>query len=84
VGEDGHRPPRVDIPDVGYTDAPPGEVSPRCAWWLERFAAGWRPNRRIRAMGYEEATHWYGVYTSEYFDKLRPLYDAPITPALCP
>ena len=59
------RPPPV--PDVQtYWADPPPEQSPRCAWWLARIAAGWRPNRRIRTLGYHESSEWYGVYIWEF------------------
>ena len=66
-------PPRVD------SDwAPPGEpVSERCRYWEARIRAGWRPNRRIRTMGYEEAAAFFGVYNGEYVTVLAPLLRDP-------
>jgi len=38
----------------------------------ETIAGGWRPNRRIGAMGWEEAAEFYGVYAWELFNVIRP------------
>lgn len=65
-------PPRVD-PEAAWTN-PPETPSPRVAHWLDRFAAGWRPNRRIRQMGYYGAAEFFGVTIWEWRNVLWPLY----------
>lgn len=51
----------------------PPELSPRCQWWVERISAGWRPNKRIRTMGYYSSAWYFGVYIAEYLQVLSPL-----------
>lgn len=65
------NPPRVDNIETFWQHAPP-ERSPRCAHWLTRFDAGWRPNRRIAGMGYYESAEYYGVYIWEYINVISP------------
>jgi len=53
---------------------PASEQSDRCLWWVGRIQDdGWRRNRRISAMGYDEAAEWFGVYIWEYLHVLLPL-----------
>lgn len=67
------NPPRVGNHDT-YWSEPPPEPSPRLVWWLDRIIAeSWEPNRRISAMGYDEASEWYGIYIWECQRVLRPL-----------
>jgi len=73
------NPPRVSDRDVYWTQAPP-IPSARRSFWIERIAAGWRPNRRIRAMGYVEAAEFYGVYVWEYTEVLRPALSLGASP----
>jgi hypothetical protein len=40
-------------------------------YWANRIRQGWRPNRRIRAMGYDESAHWYGIYIWEQMHTLQ-------------
>lgn len=47
--------------------------SERCIAWEARIRAGWRPNRRLSQMGWEEKAKWYGVYNWEYIEVLAPL-----------
>ena len=57
-----------------YTIKPPEHVlSPRCVWWVKRIKSGWRPNRRIKSMGCDEAADYYGVYLGEYRYIISPL-----------
>ena len=56
-----------------YWTHPPPKMSPRCTWWVDRIADGWRPNKRIRKMGYDEAAEYYGVYIWEYLNVLKGL-----------
>ncbi len=65
------RPPKVAA-HYTYWNNPPPSQSPRCSWWLSRIAAGWTPNRRIRTMGYDESSEWYGVYIWEYLNRICP------------
>jgi hypothetical protein len=69
------RPPAVDD-RYRYWAQPPSVPSPRCEYWLQRIEQGWRPNRRIRGMGYDEAAEWYGVYIWEYLHKIAPAVEA--------
>lgn len=64
-------PPRVANFEE-YWAKPPPLPSPRLTYWLARFNAGWRPNRRISQMGYYEAAEWYGVWIWEYVKIIRP------------
>lgn len=50
----------------------PDDLSPRCSWWLRQIEVGWRPNRYIRRMGYDESAEWYGVYIAEYLHVIEP------------
>ncbi len=52
----------------------PTVLSERCRmWWSRILGQGWRPNRRIRTMGYDGAAHFYGVSVWEYLSILAPL-----------
>lgn len=65
-------PPRIK--DVErYWQEPPPEQSERCLWWVERFASGWRLNRRVGSMGYHERAEYYGVYVWELLNVLSPI-----------
>ena len=35
--------------------------------------AGWKPNRRISGMGYDDSAHFFGVYVWEYINVLSSL-----------
>lgn len=65
-------PPRVGDDLKYWTTAPP-ELSARCLWWENRIHAGWRPNKRIRSMGYFEASAYFGVHIWEWINALSPL-----------
>lgn len=54
-----------------YIEAAPDTASPRALWWVERINNGWRPNRRVKSFGYEEASKFYGVYIWEYVNIIR-------------
>ncbi len=54
-----------------WTDPPP-EPSARLAGWLAKIERGWRPNKRVRFMGYDESSRFYGVYVWEYLNVIRP------------
>lgn len=69
-----HAPARVKD-HRAYWTSPPAEQSPRCAWWIDRIKAGWRPNRRIRALGYDDSAEFFGVYIWEWLNVLSPLLD---------
>jgi hypothetical protein len=56
-----------------YWMDPPPERSDRCAEWVERIEAGWRRNRRIGMMGYDESAQFFGVYMWEWLNVLYPL-----------
>lgn len=54
-----------------WIEAPP-EPSPKLKRWLEKIQGGWRPNRRIRQMGYYESAEFFGVYIWEYMNVISP------------
>ncbi len=56
-----------------YWQAPPPEPSPKLKRWIARIKAGWRPNRRIRQMGYDEKAEFFGVYLWEYLNVIAPM-----------
>ena len=56
-----------------YWSEPPPEPSPKLAKWIEKICSGWKPNRRISVMSYEEASEFYDVYIWEYFNVIQPL-----------
>lgn len=56
-----------------YWNDPPPEPSPRLIPWIKKIQAGWKPNRRIRQMGYETRCDFFGVYLWEYWNVLIPL-----------
>ncbi len=56
-----------------YWMQPPPTQSERCAWWARRIEDGFIPNRRISAMGYDDAAEFYGVYVWEYLNVIAPL-----------
>ena len=69
------KPPKVgDVQD--YWAHPPAEPSARCSWWVGRFKAGFKPNRRISRMGYHPRAEFYGVYIWELINVISPLEDA--------
>lgn len=71
----GVNPPRVSN-HYDFWVYPPPEVSERCLWWQARIRGGWRRNRRIGMMGYDESAEWFGVYIWEYLNVLYPMLDA--------
>lgn len=64
--------PRVDDQYAYWGEAPP-EPSERLIEWLERFAKGWRRNRRLQSLGAEAAAKWFGVYQWEWTNVLWPI-----------
>lgn len=69
-----NNPTRVREPYLHISD-PPLVLSDRCQWWQQRIRDGWRPSRRIRAMGWSEAARYYGVYCWEYIYLLQPMFE---------
>jgi len=57
-----------------YWNNPPPSLSPRCQHWVNRIRNGWVPNRRVKQMGYDEASQFFGVYIWEYINILFPLF----------
>jgi hypothetical protein len=66
------KPPKVDDHYRYWGKAPP-ERSPRCQYWVDQIKRGWKRNRRIGMMGYDEGSEWFGVYIWEYQNVLMPL-----------
>lgn len=56
-----------------YWGEPPPEPSPRLSEWIQKFNDWWKPNRRIRQMGYHKSAEFYGVYIWEYINVIRPM-----------
>lgn len=54
-----------------WGDPPPGPTA-SLTKWMERIRCGWRPNKRIRQMGYHESAEFYRVYIWEYLNVLMP------------
>ena len=66
-----NAPPRVDDIERYWNDAP-HERSARCMFWIDRIKAGWRPNRRVRSMGYYALAEYLGVYIWELIFLISP------------
>lgn len=67
--------PPVDDIQKYWQNQPP-DPSPRLMEWLTRLARGWRPSCGVRALGYYEASRYYGVYIWEYLNVIRPWLDS--------
>ena len=65
-------PPRVPDYYAYWTDPPP-ELSARCRAWAVRIEQGWRRNKRVHSMGYDESAAYFGVYIWEYLHVILPL-----------
>lgn len=61
---------KIDV--TKYWLDPPPEPSAGLIRWLDKVRNGWRPNRRIRFMGYHDSAEFYGVYIWEYLHVLMP------------
>jgi hypothetical protein len=64
-------PKRVENVEEYWTKPPP-ERSPRCWYWLKQIENGWRPNKRVRSMGYHERADFYGVWIWESINVIDP------------
>jgi len=62
--------PRLDV--TRYWMEPPPEPTPALAKWMAKIKAGWRPNIRIRRMGYHSRAEFFGVYIWEYYHVIYP------------
>lgn len=56
-----------------YWTHPPPEPSPGLVKFMQKWRNGWRPNRRIRAMGYDECAEFLKVYIWEYLNVILPM-----------
>lgn len=56
-----------------YWNDPPPTPTDKCVMWQAKIDGGWRPNKRIRSFGYQEAAEFYGIYIWEYFNVIAPL-----------
>lgn len=65
-------PPRVHDHYAYWTDPPP-ELSARCRAWADRIEQGWRRNKRVGSMGYDQSAEHFGVYIWEYLNVIQPL-----------
>lgn len=68
------KPPRVEDVYAVWLEAPK-EHSARCLYWEDRIRRGWRPNKRIRGMGYSTSSEFYGIYVWEYLNVICPLLE---------
>lgn len=62
----------------------PGMPSMRLGWWLEYVSRGWRPDGRLRTLGYLDAAKWFGVYVWEFRNVLVPAMREPRPPVVVP
>lgn len=62
--------PAIDV--TGFWTEPPPKPSEGLKKWMDKIRDGWRPNRRIRSLGYHEAAEFYGVYIWEYINVIGP------------
>jgi hypothetical protein len=58
----------------------PASPSLRCIWWVGQIKSGWKPNQRIRSMGYHEGSSWFGVWIEEYTKVIAPLLYSEFLP----
>lgn len=58
-----------------YWLIPPPMMSKGCERTLAKLNAGWRPNRRIRQMGYYESAEFYRCYIWEWLNVISPAID---------
>lgn len=66
---------RIVIDVMAYWIDPPPVPTPRLLAWVRKIESGWRPNRRIRQMGYHTASEFYGLYIWEYLNVILPALD---------
>lgn len=66
------KPPRVHDIEL-FWQQHPKQLSDRCKFWLAEIKAGWKPNKRIRALGYYSSARWFGVYIWEYLNVINPI-----------
>lgn len=56
-----------------YQDKQPPKLSFGCRRTIAKFKNGWKPNRRIRRMGFEEKCELFRIYLWEYHHVVFPL-----------
>ena len=54
----------------------PPMPSPKLLDWVERIRKGWRPNRRISNMSYNEMAEFMGLWEIEVLSVIRPLLNS--------
>lgn len=69
------KPPKVNDRYRYWVERPPA-LSSRCVYWVRQIMRGWRPNRRLSCLGYDEKAGWFGVYIWELLNVLGPLLAA--------
>ena len=60
-----------------YVDHPPPEPSSGLLKWQAKIAGGWKPNARIRRLGWESSVEFFRVYAWEWKYVLRDLVHEP-------
>lgn len=65
-----------DVTD--YWQEKPPKQSPECTAWIAKIMDGWKPNRRIRQMGYHEKAAFFGVYIWELVNVILPAIDTGV------
>lgn len=55
-----------------YWTNPPPKPSNNLNLWITKIEKGWKPNRRIRKLGYYQAALFFKVYIWEYLNILFP------------
>lgn len=71
----GHKPASVRNVFDFWGDSPP-VMSPRCAYWIARHAAGtWKSNKYLRREDPGWAAEHLGVWLWEYLHVIRPLFE---------
>jgi hypothetical protein len=56
-----------------YWTFPPPEPSASLVKWVDKIQKGWRPNSRIKGLGYYSSSEFYKVYIWEYINVIYPL-----------
>ena len=74
------NPPRVDDPDVFWSEPPP-VLSARCVYWMGRIVNGWRPSRRIAGLGYYSMAGYLGVFIWEQCNVIYPMLSGHPAPS---
>lgn len=61
-----------------YWDTAPPHPTPILEHWLFNIEKGWRPNNRVRKMGYHDSARFYKVYIFEYLYRIKPILEEAV------